>query len=211
MYSLACNYIKRKYSKPGNVYLGVVQRLDRPVSGVVVFARTSKAAARLTAAFRERRVEKVYRGLSAGRPREDEGVLEQWLSKDRARNVCRVVDAEARGARLARTRWRVLGSIGEGARRRVLLELRPETGRPHQLRVAARSLGATLLGDLKYGALEPLPDRSIALHARELALDHPTTGERLRFRADEPSLALWRPFLHEKRGRRNQAPTPRFP
>lgn len=184
-------WVKREKRKPGAVYLGVVQRLDRPVSGVVVFARTSKAAARLTAAFRSRAVTKTYWGVGSAEPREGEGVLEQWLWKDRERNVVMALASERPGAQLARTRWRVLAHAGEGRERRVLLELSPETGRAHQLRVAAASLGCPLLGDLKYGARAALADRSIALHAYELELPHPTRGERIRVECAPPELAIW--------------------
>lgn len=185
-------WVKRAKQKPGAAYLGVVQRLDRPVSGVVVFARTSKAAARLSAAFRSREVEKVYWGVSALEPAEPEGVLEQWLLKDHERNVVRALTHERQGAQLACTRWRVLERAGSGRGARILLELRPETGRPHQLRVAAATLGCPLLGDLKYGARAALADKSIALHARELELPHPTRGERVRLACGPPELALWR-------------------
>jgi 23S rRNA pseudouridine1911/1915/1917 synthase len=184
-------WVKREKGKPGAVYLGVVQRLDRPVSGVVVFARTSKAAARLTAAFRSREVSKVYWAVSAAEPAEAEGRLEQWLLKDHERNVVRALAHERPGAQLACTRWRVCASAGAGRERRVLLELRPETGRPHQLRVAAATLGCPLLGDLKYGARGALPDKSIALHARELELPHPTRRERVRVECAPPELAIW--------------------
>ena len=184
-------WVKREKEKPGAAYLGVVQRLDRPVSGVVVFARTSKAAARLTAAFRSRAVTKTYWGVSSAEPREGEGVLEQWLWKDRARNVVLALTSERAGAQLARTRWRVLARAGAGREQRILLELSPETGRSHQLRVAAASLGCPLLGDLKYGARAALPDKSIALHARELELPHPTRGERIRVGCEPPELAIW--------------------
>jgi 23S rRNA pseudouridine1911/1915/1917 synthase len=187
----AREWVKRERQKPGRVYLGVVQRLDRPVSGVVVFARTSKAAARLTAAFRTRAVEKTYWGVSASEPAQDSGQLEHWLSKDSAANRVCVLPGERPGAKLARTRWRVLARAGAGRSRRVLLELVPESGRAHQLRVAASTLGAPLLGDLKYGAAAALPDRSIALHARALALPHPTRGERLLFECAPPALACW--------------------
>jgi len=184
-------WVKREKEKPGAVFLGVVQRLDRPVSGVVVFARTSKAAARLTAAFRSREVSKVYWGVSGAEPSTAEGLLEQWLLKDHERNVVRALAGERPGAQLARTRWRVLARTGTGREHRVLLELLPETGRPHQLRVAAATLGCPLLGDLKYGARSALPDKSIALHARELELTHPTRGERIRVECAPPELALW--------------------
>ncbi len=185
-------WVKREKAKPGAVYLGVVHRLDRPVSGVVVFARTSKAAARLTAAFKSRDVEKIYWGVSADEPAVSEGTLEHWLVKDATRNVVRAVATERAGALFARTRYRVLARAGAGRARRVLFELRPETGRPHQLRVALATLGCPLLGDLKYGARAPLPDKSIALHARELELPHPTRGERIRVECSVPELDLWR-------------------
>jgi 23S rRNA pseudouridine1911/1915/1917 synthase len=184
-------WVKHEKRKTGAVYLGVVQRLDRPVSGVVVFARTSKAAARLTAAFRSRAVTKLYWGVGAGEPGAEEGLLEQWLLKDRERNVVRALEREGPGAQLARTRWRVLARAGAGRERRALLELVPETGRAHQLRVAAAALGCPLLGDLKYGARAALPDRSIALHARELELPHPTRGERIRVGCEPPELVVW--------------------
>jgi 23S rRNA pseudouridine1911/1915/1917 synthase len=185
-------WVKREKSKPGAVYLGVVQRLDRPVSGCVVFARTSKAAARLSAAFRTREVRKVYWGVCAVSPAEREGVLEQWLLKDARSNRVRALAGPRPGAQRARTSWRVLATRTAGRDKGCLVELLPETGRPHQLRVALATLGAPLLGDLKYGASEPLPDQSIALHARELELPHPTRGERLRVECEPPELALWR-------------------
>jgi len=189
---LARAWVKREKAKRGAVYLGVVHRLDRPVSGLVVFARTSKAAARLTQAFKERAVRKTYWGVSATAPRAEEGQLEQWLLKDPARNLVRALASERPGALHARTRYRLLARAGAGREARVCLELEPETGRPHQLRVAAATLGCPLLGDLKYGARAPLPDRSIALHARALELPHPTRGARLRLECDPPDQPWWR-------------------
>ena len=202
----AREWVRREAGKPGNVFLGVVHRLDRPISGVAVLARTSKAARRLGEAFRERRVEKLYWGIAEARPRgaaESRGEprsLEVWLRKDPGRNVVEAVAPGTAGAKHALTRWRELrvasgpsGPTGPTGRRgpRVLLELVPETGRPHQLRHAAASLGAPLCGDLKYGASRPLPDRSIALHARRLAFPHPTSGELLAFEAPPPASAIW--------------------
>jgi 23S rRNA pseudouridine1911/1915/1917 synthase len=174
---IAKSWVKREYEKPGAVFLGVVHRLDRPVSGVVVFGRTSKGAARLSAQFRDREVEKIYHGVVPGVPPQPEGEIEQFLRKDERRNRVIVEIGERGGAKLARTSYRVLRRVGENA----ILELRPHTGRPHQLRVACASLGLPLLGDLKYGAPEPLPDRSIALHAFSLRFQHPTRAETLHF------------------------------
>jgi 23S rRNA pseudouridine1911/1915/1917 synthase len=180
-------WVRAEFSKPGNVFLGVVQRLDRPVSGVLVFARTSKAASRLSEALRERSAEKIYWGIGEGETREESGVLEQWLEKDEAKNRVRAFATPRATAKRAVTRWRVL------ARRpgRTCYEFSPETGRPHQLRVCAASLGTPLCGDLKYGAREALPDASVALHARSLAIAHPTLGGRLRFVAPPPALPIW--------------------
>ncbi len=181
-------WVAREFDKSGAVFLGLVHRLDRPVSGVVVFGRTSKGASRLSAAFRERTTAKHYWGVSARRPNAESGTLEQWLAKDEARNVVRVARAGEQGAREARTRWCVVEVRGD----RCLLAFEPETGRPHQLRVAAATLGCPLLGDLKYGAREPLPDASVALHARALEVAHPTQPQVLHFTARTPQLDVWR-------------------
>lgn len=183
----AREWIRGDKGKTGEVFVGVVHRLDRPVSGVVCFARTSKAAGRLSEQFRSRGVAKTYWGIGegSGGGLAREGSLVQWLEKDRERNRVREV-GEGFGQR-AETRWRQLGESAGG----LALELRPATGRPHQLRMAMRSLGLPLLGDLKYGARDPLEDRSIALHAVRLELEHPTRRERIGFEAEVPSLPCW--------------------
>jgi len=185
---IARTWVQREFQKPGKAYLGVVQRLDRPVSGVLVFARTSKAASRLTRALRDGEVEKVYLAVALGELFGEEGRVEHWLRKDRSRNQVHVVAPGTPGAKAAETTWRVLARQGG----RTLLELRPHTGRSHQLRVAAASLGAPLAGDLRYGASAPLPDRSVALHARTLVFAHPTRDERVHLECPLPDLAVWR-------------------
>lgn len=180
-------WIKREFDKPGEVFLGVVQRLDRPVSGVVLFARTSKAAGRLTEQFRERTSEKIYWGIVQGVPGEPTGELEHWLWKDRERNRVHVAEEGREGAKLAHTSYRVRRQMGSSA----WLELSPHTGRSHQLRVACKVLGTPLLGDLKYGAEQALEDRSIALHARRLCVLHPTLKVKIEFEARPPALGVW--------------------
>lgn len=181
-------WVEREYDKPGRAFLAVVHRLDRPVSGVLCFGRTSKGADRLGAQFRERTARKLYLGVVVGAPRGERGVIEHELWKDRSKNRVEIVRSPREGSKPARTGWRVLAHHGGLC----LLALEPETGRPHQLRVACLSLGTPLVGDLKYGAREPLPDKSIALHARRLELAHPTTREALAFEADLPDLDVWR-------------------
>ena len=179
---LARKYIKEKYEKPGNVYLGIVSRLDAPATGILLFARTSKAASRLSEAWRSNTVFKTYQGLGVGDVLEDSGHLTQWLIKDRERNVVRVVTAETTGAKKAETKWKIL----RREKGKVLFELIPITGRAHQLRLAAATLGAPLEGDIKYGATKALPDRSIALHAGELEVPHPTKDDRVAVKAVAP-------------------------
>ncbi len=196
-------WVEREFEKPGRAFLGVVHRLDRPVSGVVVFGRTSKGAARLTDQFRRRAVRKVYWGLVEGHPRgvaagapsaERESVL--WLAKDRARNVVRVHRRPVEGALEARTTWRVLAAGRSGSRDVAWLELVPHTGRSHQLRATAAELGCPLLGDVKYGASAPLPGRVVALHAARLELRHPTRDEHLELVCEAP-VRPWRQVLED--------------
>ncbi|NQU49179.1 MAG: RluA family pseudouridine synthase [Planctomycetes bacterium] len=179
----AKDWIKREYNKPGDVFLGVVHRLDRPVSGIVVFGRTSKGASRLSAAWRDGKVRKIYHGISDAPPTlavGDEGEIVQWLVKDRERNIVRVVtppvtlsqDSQA-NPKEARSKWRII-AVERG---KTLLELEPITGRAHQLRLACAKLGLPLMGDLKYGATSAMAGRRIGLHAIELIVPHPTLGE----------------------------------
>jgi len=183
----ARDFVKSKYKKPGAVFLGVVHRLDRPVGGILVFARTSKAASRLSEQFRASRVRKIYLALGEGRVQGNEGEVEQWLFKDTERNVVSVVSAQTPGAKLARTHWRVLSSSVDAT----LFEFEPLTGRAHQLRLAARTLGAPLAGDLKYGASRALEDGSVALFAARLELEHPTTKARLTLEVPRAQLPEW--------------------
>lgn len=185
---VAREYIKRKHQKPGNVFLGVVHRLDRPVSGVVLFARTSKAAARLSEQFRTGRVRKVYHALVEGTVSPPAGELVDWLVKDRERNIVRSVAEGTPEARKALLEYRTLGSAGK----LTLLEVAPLTGRSHQIRVQLAARGTPIYGDAKYGSRHAFDD-AIALHARELTFEHPVRREQVTVRADYPE--AWRPFL----------------
>src|SRR5690606_35550189 len=141
-------YIKQKYAKPGNVYLGIPHRLDRPTSGVIVFARNSKAAARLAEQFHDRRVRKEYLAIVEGVPAESEGTLTDWLLKDAARAHVKCVAPHTPGSKDASLRYRVL-TAGDGI---ALLHLEPRTGRMHQIRVQLAARGWPVLGDVQYGA-----------------------------------------------------------
>jgi 23S rRNA pseudouridine1911/1915/1917 synthase len=188
--SMAKSYLRDKYHKPGNVYLGIPHRLDRPVSGVVLFARNTKAARRLAEQFQGRQVHKVYRALVEGIVAADEGTWEDWLLKvgDEAR--AERVSPETTGARLAVLHQRVL-KRHDGV---TLLELEPQTGRMHQIRVQAAVRGHPVLGDVLYGATRPfgppaeLPrDRVIALHAHRLTFLHPIRYEEMTVTAPLPT------------------------
>ncbi|OZC02900.1 RluA family pseudouridine synthase [Rubricoccus marinus] len=178
-------FLKREFNKPGNVFVGLVQRLDRPASGVMVLARTSKAASRLTEQFRKRSVEKVYLALVEGKL-EGSGRLEDWLFKTHDTETgtrVKRVSSTTSGAKKAVLEWRALATV----RGRTLVRVVLETGRPHQVRVQLGGIGHPIVGDLRYAAPVPLGDgHSIALHAAHLALDHPTQKDRRRFTAAPP-------------------------
>ena len=189
---LAKAWLKREFDRPGEVFLGVVHRLDRPVSGAVLFARTSKAASRLARQFQSGRPEKRYLAVGEGAPSIAKGILEQWLRKDGDANRVAAVAPEAPGAKRAVTRWRVTRPASASGPARTAFEVFPQTGRSHQIRVALASLGCPVLGDLKYGASRPLPDRSVALHAAGLVVDHPTRPEPVRIVCPPPDRDWWR-------------------
>jgi 23S rRNA pseudouridine1911/1915/1917 synthase len=179
--TVAKEYIKQHYNKPGNVYLGVVSRLDAPVTGVVVLARTSKSAARQTEQFRAHTVEKRYWVLVDGVVDPAAGTLVNWLAEDERHRRMHVVGPTMPGAKEARLSYQQLALVSGGS----LLEVTLETGRKHQIRLQLAEHGHPVLGDLKYGSHRRFAN-GIALHARWLAITHPTTGERLEFEAPLP-------------------------
>lgn len=178
-------YLKEKYAKPGNVFLGVVHRLDKPVSGVLLFARTSKGAARLSEQFRDNLVEKVYWAVVEDSKLAPAGTLEDWLRKDPVAGVVEVVPPDADGAKQAVLHY-VTKAEHEGL---TLLEIRPQTGRTHQLRVQLASRGRPIYGDHKYGSRFSL-GTGIGLHARSLTFLHPVKKEPIALTAEVPK--AWR-------------------
>jgi 23S rRNA pseudouridine1911/1915/1917 synthase len=168
---LGKQWLKALYNKPGKVFLGMVHRLDRPVAGVVLFARTSKAAARLSRQFRERSVEKTYLAVVDGTLPKESGRLVNHI--ERTDRQSRVVSTSTGSSQEASLHYRVLGRDGKKS----LLQIRLETGRRHQIRIQLAHMGCPILGDLRYGAAAALPGRQIALLAHHLVVDHPTRGE----------------------------------
>ena len=167
-------YLKEKYHKPGDVFLGLVHRLDRPVGGIVIFGKTSKGAARLSEQFRSHTVEKVYTATVEGCPAELEGAVVLWLKKNEATNHVTAFKKETPGALKAELSYKVLESDGQRSK----IEVRPKTGRPHQIRVSMQHLGCPIVGDKKYGAKTTF-DGGIALVATKLSFDKPVGGERV--------------------------------
>jgi 23S rRNA pseudouridine1911/1915/1917 synthase len=181
-------YLKEKYKKPGKVFVGLVHRLDRPVSGVVLFARTSKAASRLSEQFREGTVTKVYRAIVEGKLNEPAGEFVDWLVKDEKTNVVRSATPHFPSARESRLRFRVVRT----SRGLTFLEITPATGRSHQIRVQLATRGHPLCGDVKYGSKRSLQG-TIALHAAQLIFDHPTRHEPITVTAPDPE--SWQKLL----------------
>jgi 23S rRNA pseudouridine1911/1915/1917 synthase len=176
--SAAKEFLRRKYQKPGNVYVGIVSRLDGPVTGVILLAKTSKAAARLSEAFRSRAVRKVYWAIVEGEVAPASGELEHHLRKDERHRKVHATHAGAEGAQRARLTYYTLRSAGG----LTLLEIEPETGRKHQIRVQLSKEGWPIVGDLKYGGREAFSS-GIALHARALEFEHPVRREPLHIEA----------------------------
>lgn len=188
------DWLKEKHNKPGNVYLGVVHRLDRPVSGVVLFAKTSKALPRLNKMFAEHnKVNKTYWAIVQNRPQEPQGTLTHWLTRQEKNNTARAYDREVPGSKKAVLDYELIAS-GDKYH---LLEIHLHTGRHHQIRCQLAKIGCPIKGDLKYGAPRSNPDGSISLHARTLTLEHPVNHESISVTAPVPDDKLWLALSHE--------------
>ena len=180
-------YIKEKYAKPGEVFLGVVHRLDRPVSGLVVFARTSKALSRLNDMFRNGEVRKTYWALTQNVPPQSEGTLEHWLVRNEKQNKSYAYDREKPHSKRAVLNFRHIGSTDNYQ----LLEVQLLTGRHHQIRCQLAAIGCPIKGDLKYGARRSNPDGSISLLARKVAFTHPVSKQPISVVSPLPNDPLW--------------------
>ena len=180
-------YIKAEHGKPGNVFLGVVHRLDRPVAGVVVFAKTSKALSRLNNMFRDGEVHKTYWAVVQGKPDVPEASLEGWLTRNEKQNKSYVRQREVPGAKKALLHYRLLAASD----RYSLLEVILQTGRHHQIRCQLADIGCPIKGDLKYGARRSNPDGSISLLARRVEFEHPVSQLTVMAEAPVPEDNLW--------------------
>ena len=183
-------YLKEKYQKPGNVFLGVTHRLDRPVSGLVIFAKTSKALTRLNEMFRAGEVKKTYWAVVKNAPKESEGELVHFLVRNEKQNKSYAYDKEVPNSKKAVLDYRLIGR----SENYYLLEVDLKTGRHHQIRCQLAKVGCPIKGDLKYGSPRSNPDGSICLHARRVRFVHPVSKELIELKAPLPEGNLWKGF-----------------
>lgn len=186
-------YIKKKYKKPGDVFLGVVHRIDRPVSGAVIFARTSKALTRMNKLFQDRLIEKTYWAISTGKPEPLSGHLTHWLLKDRSKNITKAFDRpsnRSKDAKKSEMDYAMKARVGDF----FLIEAKPETGRPHQIRAQLARIACPIKGDLKYGFPKANKDASIHLHCRNMSFLHPVKKEPISITAKPPKEQIWELF-----------------
>lgn len=183
-------YVKAKFNKPGNVYLGVIHRIDRPVSGAVLFARTDKALSRMNKLIHDRNIKKKYYAIVRNRPPKEEDRIENYLWKNEEKNKSFVVDAANKGAQKAELSYRLIQSSDSFH----LLEVELHTGRHHQIRVQLAAIGCPIKGDLKYGSPRSNADGSICLHARSIEFEHPVTHQNVFIEAPLPKSDVWHYF-----------------
>jgi 23S rRNA pseudouridine1911/1915/1917 synthase len=181
-------YIKDKYNKPGEVFLGVVHRLDRPTTGLVIFARTSKALTRLNDLFKNRETQKTYWAVVKKRPQEDTGVLIHYLKRNEKSNTSKAHTKEVPESKKASLDYAIIKQLDNYT----VLEINLHTGRHHQIRAQLSAIGSPIKGDLKYGADRSNPDGGIHLHARKLVFIHPVTKEEITITAPVPNDPVWK-------------------
>lgn len=185
------NYLAQKYNKSGNVFCGVIHRLDRPVSGLVIFAKTSKALVRMNELFREHEnIEKKYLAIVLHKPKNTEDILVHWLVKNTQKLYAMVYTKEVRNSQKAELYFKHIASVD----RHHLLEVTLKTGRFHQIRAQLSKIGSTIVGDLKYGAPAPNADASICLHSHQCTFLHPIKNENITITAPPPSKNSWLSF-----------------
>lgn len=183
-------YLKDKYNKPGNVFCGVIHRLDRPTSGVILFARTSKGLERMNKQFRDKETSKTYWAILENKPPNTEGTLINYLKKNEKQNKSYVTSKDTKGSKEAILSYRLISS----SERYHLVEVKLETGRHHQIRAQFSKIGCCIKGDLKYGGKRSNQDGSICLHSRVLEFNHPTTKEPIKITAPIPTNRYWQLF-----------------
>jgi len=184
-------YVKEKYNKPGEVFIGTVHRIDRPVSGIVLFARTSKALTRLNEMFQTKEIKKTYWAVVKNRPAKESGNLVHYLKKNEAKNMSKAFAKEQPGALRSELDYTLICSLDNYH----LLEINPHTGRHHQIRVQLSSMGSPIKGDLKYGFDRSNKDASIHLHARKIEFIHPVKKEPITIIAPPPDEVIWNEIL----------------
>ncbi|RLD41701.1 MAG: RNA pseudouridine synthase [Bacteroidetes bacterium] len=186
-------YLKKKYNKPGNVFTGVIHRLDRPVSGVVIFAKTGKALSRMNELIKNRKIKKTYWAIVKNKPKEKEAVLTHFLLRNEKKNKSFISNKKQENSKEAILTYRLMASSKDYH----LLEVDLQTGRHHQIRAQLAAIGCPIKGDLKYGYSRSNKDASISLHARSVSFVHPVKKELLKIEAVPPADVLWR-FFNEK-------------
>lgn len=183
-------FIKEEYNKPGEVYLGLIHRIDRPVSGVVIFAKTSKALTRMNNIFRTRDVKKTYWAITKGKPTTESGSLTHYMIKNEEKNSSKAYNSEKKGSKKAVLNYKLKARIGE----KILLEVNLQSGRHHQIRAQLAKVELNIIGDIRYGYRRPNKDRSICLHSRRLEFIHPVKKEPVVIIAPVPRNPFWQDF-----------------
>ena len=181
------NYIKTKYKKPGNVYLGLVNRLDRPTSGLVIFSKTSKSLARMNKLLKERKIKKIYHAVTEKSPNPKKGTLINFLKKNQIKNKSFIVNENELKSKKAILHYTLIKKL----KKFFLIEIMLETGRHHQIRSQLANIGCVIKGDVKYGAKRANKDKSICLHAKNIEFIHPITKAKISLEANPPKSNIW--------------------